>query len=269
MHTISCIGAGNMGSALVRGLLQSGTIHPNTVKVFDVDRAKTFSLHRDFGVKPLDQIQDSVSDPETVLILAVKPQVFGDVLDTLSNALHDGVLIISIAAGISTGFVLTRLGKGVRLVRAMPNAAATVGRSVTALCKGGTASDEDLELASSLFSAIGHVVSVDESLMNAVTALASSGLGYLFVIMEALTDAGVLLGMSRKTARDLTVHMVRGAAVMACSSDAPFSTLKDMITSPAGTTIAGLKVLESGGLRGILMEAVEAASAKAAQMDPK
>jgi len=267
--TISCIGAGNMGSALVRGLIQSGTIQPGAVKVFDIDPAKTFSLHQDFGVQALDRLQDSAADSETVLILAVKPQVLGGVLDTLADVLHEGMLVISIAAGISTGFILTRLGKSIRLVRAMPNAAATVGRSVTAICKGGAATDEDLALASSLFSAIGYVVKVDESLMNAVTALASSGLGYLFVIMEALSDAGVLLGMDRQTARHLTVHMVRGAAVMASSSDAPFSALKDMITSPAGTTIAGLKVLEKEGLRGILMEAVEAANARAALMNPK
>jgi len=258
-----------MGSALVRGLVQSGSISPASIKVFDVDRAKILSIHKDYGVQPIDRIEDSVSDAETVLILAVKPQVIGTVLDTLGHALHNGVLVISIAAGTSTGFILTRLGKSIRVVRAMPNAAATLGRSVTALCKAGIASDEDLDLASSLFSAIGHVVRVEESLMNAVTALASSGLGYLFVIMEALADAGVLVGMDRKTAREFTVHMVHGAAVMASSSDAPFSALKDMITSPAGTTIAGLRVLEREGLRGILMDAVAEANRRAAEMNPK
>ena len=269
MHTISCIGAGNMGSALIRGLVQSGSIHPHSVKVFDVDREKTLSIKQDFGVQPVKNIEDCVSDDNTVVILAVKPQVLGNVLDSLGNALHSGVLVVSIAAGISTGFILTRLGKKIRVVRAMPNAAATVGRSVTALCKAGAATDEDLDLASSLFSAIGHVVKVDESLMNAVTALGSSGLGYLFVIMEALTDAGVLAGMDRKTARQLTVQMVRGAAVMASSSDVPFSTLKDMITSPAGTTIAGLRVMERKGLRGILIDAVAAANERAAEISPK
>ncbi|MGB9616990.1 MAG: pyrroline-5-carboxylate reductase family protein, partial [Desulfomonilaceae bacterium] len=154
MHTISCIGAGNMGSALVRGLVQSGAFHPDSVKVFDIDRSKTLSLHQDFGVQPLERLEDSVADRATVLVLAVKPQVLGGVLDMLSSALHEGALVISIAAGISTGYILTRVGKSIRLVRAMPNAAATVGRSVTALCRGGTATEQDLELASSLFSAI-------------------------------------------------------------------------------------------------------------------
>ncbi len=269
MQTISCIGTGNMGSALIKGLLQSRSVSPNMVRVYDVDRAKALSIHQDFGVHAVETVDETLSDAETVLILAVKPQVVGSVLDSINNKLHEGVLLVSIAAGISTGFILTRLRKTIRLVRAMPNAAAVIGRSVTALCKGGAASDEDLDTASSIFAAIGHVVKVDESLMNPVTALASSGLGYLFLIMEALTDAGVLAGMDRKAAREFTVHMVLGAAGMASSSDTPFSVLKDMITSPAGTTIAGLRVLERKGLRGILMDAVAAANERAAQMDQK
>jgi pyrroline-5-carboxylate reductase len=124
-------------------------------------------------------------------------------------------------------------------------------------------------MAQQVFSAIGHVVTVQESVMNAVTALSSSGLGYLFLIMEALTDAGVRVGLDRKTARDLTIHTLGGAAAMAESSEMSFCALKDIITSPAGTTIAGLQVIERAGLRGILMDAVEAATMRASELSAK
>jgi pyrroline-5-carboxylate reductase len=141
----------------------------------------------------------------------------------------------------------------------MPNAAAMVGHSATALCKAGSADDNDLQVVQDLFQAFGSAVIVDEKLMNAVTALASSGLAYFFIIMEALTDAAVRVGMDRSTARQLTVQTTIGAAAMAYGG-APFSDLKDRITSPGGTTVAALQVMERAGIRGTIMDAVEAAT---------
>jgi pyrroline-5-carboxylate reductase len=258
-----------MGSALIKGLIQSGKTSPDMVRAFDVDSGKTDALVRDLGITAVSTLQGTVSKDDTILILAVKPQVIGSVLDALASELHDRVLIISIAAGISTSFLSNRIGQSIRLIRAMPNAAAVIGQSITALSKGGAASDHDLRMAQQIFSAIGHVVTVEESMMNAVTALSSSGLGYLFLIMEALTDAGVRVGLDRKTARDLTVHTLGGAAAMAESSDMSFCALKDIITSPAGTTIAGLQVIEKAGLRGTLMDAVEAATMRASELSAK
>ncbi len=258
-----------MGSALIKGLVQSGKTNRDNVLVFDVDPEKTEALVRDLGIKAVSTLKGTVSKDDTILILAVKPQVIGSVLDALAGELHDRVLVISIAAGISTSFLSNRIGRSIRLIRAMPNAAAAIGRSITALSKGGAASDQDVQMAQQVFSAIGHVVTVQESVMNAVTALSSSGLGYLFLIMEALTDAGVRVGLDRKTARDLTIHTLGGAAAMAESSEMSFCALKDIITSPAGTTIAGLQVIERAGLRGILMDAVEAATMRASELSAK
>jgi pyrroline-5-carboxylate reductase len=151
----------------------------------------------------------------------------------------------------------------------MPNAAALVGASATALCKGGSADDNDLEKALGIFSAIGLAVPVQESMMNVVTALSGSGPGYLFPVMEALADGAVLMGLDRPTARSLTAQTFMGSALMALSGDEAFSDLKDRITSPAGTTIAGLQVIERAGLRGIFMDAVQAAARRAEELEGK
>jgi pyrroline-5-carboxylate reductase len=148
----------------------------------------------------------------------------------------------------------------------MPNAAAMVGASATALCKAGAADDADMATALELFEAVGKAVKVDEKLMNVVTALSGSGPGYIFPMMEALTDAAVLMGMDRPTARALTIQTFVGSAILAGSGDVSFSELKDRITSPAGTTIAGLHILEKAGLRGILMDAVKAATQRGEEL---
>lgn len=268
MKGIGFIGAGNMGSALVRGLVGSGGIAGHTISVFDVDRAKVLGLEKELGIRGVERLQDVVGADTDVLVLAVKPQIMGTVIDALAGRIHDELVVLSIAAGISTSFILTRLDKPARVIRAMPNAAAMVGMSATALCKAGTADDSDMEKALRIFSSVGTAVVVDEKLINLVTALASSGLAYIFVIMEALTDAGVRMGMDRPTARDLTVQTLLGAATMAASGNPPFSELKDRITSPGGTTIVGLQVLERAGLRGVLMDVVEAATRQAEVLAP-
>lgn len=269
MKNLGIIGAGNMGSAIIRGLVQSGKTSPEMVRVFDVDLEKIIILAEKLGITPASSLREATSHEDTVLILAVKPQTMGKVLEGLAGLLTETALVISIAAGISTSFISSRLGERVRVIRAMPNAAAGVGRSITALTRGQCATDQDLETAAGIFSAIGNVVAVDESMMNAVTALSSSGLGYVFVIMEALTDAGVKVGLDRKTARDLSVSTLGGAATMAESSGMSFCELKDIITSPGGTTIAGLQVIERSGLRGTLIDAVEAATLRANDLSAK
>jgi pyrroline-5-carboxylate reductase len=269
MGTIGIIGAGNMGTALIRGLLQGVKSDSRSIKVFDIDPARVLALTKGFGISVVAGIGDVMTDDTAIVVLAVKPQAIGGVLDLISQNIHERLLIISIAAGISTSFILSRLKKPARIIRAMPNAAAIVGRGATALCKGGIADDSDLETALSLFSSIGHAVAIEEKMMNCVTALSASGLGYVFVMMEALSDAGVRMGLDRHTSRELTVQMFRGAAVMAESDDASLSDLKERITSPGGTTIAGLHVLERAGIRGILMDAVVAATLRADELAPK
>jgi len=269
VSTIGIIGAGNMGSALIRGLLQAGTIEAEMIRVFDIDPARVLALKKEFGIRMVQQIGETIGSERSILVLAVKPQIMTGVLDSIAERIHERLVVISIAAGISTSFILSRLKRPARIIRAMPNAAAMVCSSATALCKAGTADDGDIEMALGLFSAIGHAVAVEEKMMNVVTALSASGPGYLFVMMEALTDAGVRMGLDRQTSRELTVQMVMGAAVMAISDNTPFGELKDRITSPGGTTLAGLQVMERAGFRGIIMDTVEAATHRADELAPK
>ena len=258
-----------MGEALVRGLIASGVTTPDMIRIFDVDSAKCRVLADELGIAVAPDVRDTVEPDTEMLVLAVKPQVIADVLDSIADRVRESLVIISIAAGISTDFILSRLKGPARVIRAMPNAGAMVGASATALCKGGSADEADVEASMGLFRSVGSAVAVDEKMMNVVTALSGSGPGYVFTIMEALTDGAVLMGLDRSTARALTVQTLLGAAKIAASGNTSFSDLKDRITSPGGTTIAGLQVLESGGLRGLLMDAIEAATRRAEELQAR
>ncbi len=269
MKRIAVIGTGNMGSALIRGLVNGNIAKPDTIMVFDVDREKVDALVEELGIQAAADLDDAVNDSVDVVILAVKPQVMDTVLERLAGRISESHLVISLAAGVPTHSILSRLNKPARVVRTMPNAAAMVGRSATALCTAGMADEEDLQVAMDIFSAVGVAVRVDEKMMNPVTGLSGSGPAYVFAIMEGLTDAGVLLGLDRPTARKLTVQTVLGAAAMASAESVHLGELKDRITSPGGTTIAGLHVLERSGLGGILMDAVAAAARRGDELEPK
>jgi pyrroline-5-carboxylate reductase len=269
VERIAIVGAGNMGSAIIRGLVESGKAKPEAVSVFDVDPDRVRCHESEFGITAVEDLHEVIGTHTTIVVLAVKPQIMAEVLDAITPLVHDDLLVISVAAGVTTGFILSRLGPTTRVIRAMPNAAAMVGRSATALCKAGAADEKDVEKALNLFSAVGHVVMVEEKMMNVVTALSGSGPAYVFIIMEALTDAGVRMGLDRVTARELAVHTVAGAAALARQGTPAFSELKDRVTSPGGTTIAGLHVLEKAGLRGILMDAVRAATLRGDELAPK
>ena len=260
MSGIGVIGAGNMGSALIGGLIQSGRFNGEQISVFDVDSGKIQKLQEELGIEAARNAQGVVNTSTQAVILAVKPQLMGTVLTEISSTVGDRPVVISIAAGITTDYILSKLSSKARVIRAMPNAPALVGRSATAVCKAGMADQDDLDAALGIFGSFGRAVAVEEKLMNAVTGLSGSGPAYLFAIMEALTDGGVLMGLDRATARDLTIQTVLGAAEMALKEQASFSDLKDRVTSPGGTTITGLNVMERAGLRGILMDAVAAAT---------
>ncbi len=266
---IGIVGAGNMGSALVRGLIGSGKSIPEMISIFDLDPTKALILQQEVKIRAVRDIRGTIESDTEILVLAVKPQSVGDVIDSIVHKIHDKLTIVSVAAGISTDFILSCLNRPARVIRAMPNAAAMVGASATALCKAGIADDADLRKALDIFSAIGLAVTVEERMMNVVTALSGSGPGYLFPIMEALTDGAVLMGLDRPTARALAVQTFKGAAIMALSENEPFSSLKDRITSSGGTTIAGLKVLEQSGLRGVLMDTIRAATLRAEELEGK
>lgn len=254
------LGAGNMGEALVAGLIGSGLVRPAQIVCTDVRAERLEELKTRYGVSISPSNRDAVARCG-VIIYAVKPQILAEVLKETSPVLDASQVIISIAAGVPLSAIEAVLRKDLRLIRVMPNIAALVKESATALAAGRHARQEDIELAMAIFDAVGKTVFIGgDTLLDAVTGLSGSGPGYIFVIIEALADAGVKMGLSRPDAQQLAAQTLVGAARMLMETREHPGQLKDRVTSPGGTTIAGIHMLERGGLRSALIDAVEAAT---------
>ena len=264
-RTIGFIGAGNMAEAMIRGLLEATLITANRVSASDVVEARRRHIRERYGIHTLAD-NGEVAAKASVLILAVKPQDMDAVLKEIATTVDQTKTIISIAAGIPIAFIAGRLPAKARIVRVMPNAPALVLAGAAGIAKGEHATADDLQIAETIFSAIGKAVVVEEKHLDAVTGLSGSGPAYVFLFIEALADAGVKMGLARDVARLLAVQTVLGAAKMVLESGRHPAELKDMVASPGGTTIAGLHALERGGLRGTLMEAVEAATIRSREL---
>jgi len=257
-----CVGGGKMGEALIQGLLAAKVCKAGQIRVLepDADRRKRFETQ--YGIR----VQEEVPEAE-VYLLAVKPQDMGEALQVLKPCLPAKALIVSIAAGVTTAWILERLGGRRKVVRAMPNAAAVVQHSATGLFFSPGVASREREKVLHIFRAVGVTVVVDrEEQMDMITGLSGSGPGYVFLLLDAFTDAGVSVGLSRETAAHLSLHTFLGSAVMSRESGKPFSQLKEIIMSPGGTTVAGLKVLEEQAVRGAILEAVEAATRRAGEL---
>ncbi|MEW6334986.1 MAG: pyrroline-5-carboxylate reductase [Thermodesulfobacteriota bacterium] len=261
---VGVVGGGKMGGALIEGMIACGMVTASALTVSDTDEARLVELAKAYGVGVTADNRVAAGGADLV-ILSVKPQNMDQVLSGLAGA-ATSALFISIAAGITTAFIEERLGKSVRVVRVMPNLPALIGEGAAALAPGALATREDLELARAIFTSVGLAVEVEESLMDAVTGLSGSGPGYVFLIIEALTDAGVRMGLARDTALALSAQSLLGAAKLCLRGEKPPAELRAMVTSPGGTTLAGLKVLEDGNLRQMLISAVEAATRRAAEL---
>ncbi len=264
---LAVIGSGNMAEALVRGVLRAGLFPPDAIAASDVLEERLRVFREQFGVATGTDNAAAAGKADLVL-LAVKPQVMGQVLEGLAPAV-DRQLVISIAAGIPTYTIEARFPRPVRVVRVMPNTPALVLEGASALCAGAHATAGDLAVARALFEAVGRAVVLDETAMDAVTGLSGSGPAYIFVIIEALADAGVRVGLSRDVAQLLAAQTVLGSAAMVLETGKHPAALKDMVASPGGTTIAGLHALEAGGLRAALLDAVEAAAARSRELGRK
>ncbi len=262
---IGVIGVGNMGAALLRGWLESGLLTPDGLLIADADERRLQEVAGEFGV-PTGTDQE-VAARSGVLLLAVKPQIIPQVLAEIRPYVDASKLLISIAAGVSLAFLAQQV-PGARLIRVMPNTPTLVQAGMAALAAGPNCRPEDLELAQELLAAVGLAVTVPEHLMDAVTGLSGSGPAYVFVMMEALADGGVKMGLPRAIAYELAAQTLLGAAKLYLETRDHPGRLKDMVTSPAGTTIAGLHVLEQGGFRGLVMSAVEAAAKRSAALAP-
>lgn len=260
---IGILGCGTIGSALALGLRNDPTVNRIVVNTRTSHKALPWP---DIIVAKSNVELASVSD---VIILCVKPSQMEGVLREIASELRSDTLVISVAAGVSTAAINQWLGASACTVRAMPNMPCRIAAGVTALCKGDSAKDEHLDRASRLFSCFGHVALVEERLMDAVTALSGCGPAYVYLIIEALTEAGVSLGLSRTVALELAAHTLRGSASMVLESGAHPATLRDEVTTPAGCTIDGLLALEDGRLRSTLVRGVAAAAARSAQLCSK
>jgi pyrroline-5-carboxylate reductase len=263
--TIAFLGAGNMAEALIKGLLRAGVAAPGEIVCSDRRRERGDELGKAYGVRFTTSNLEAAQASE-IVVLSVKPQVMNHLLREIEPALDASKLVISIAAGVPIEAIERKVGHGVRIVRTMPNTPALVGAGATALSAGSHATEADLEQAKALFDAIGKTVVVDEVLLDAVTGLSGSGPAYVFLVIEALSDAGVKVGLPRYTAQELAAQTVLGSAKLLIETGEHPGRLKDQVTSPGGTAIAGLHTLEAGGLRTTLMNAVEAATDRSREL---
>ena len=262
---IGMLGSGNMAGALIRGLIASGTVQKDQVRASDVRRERLDELHAEFGIETTQDNKALVSWAD-LLVLSIKPQVMDRVLEQVGEAVNPDTLVVSIAAGVPIRAIESRLHSGVRVVRAMPNTAAIVLAGATGVAPGAHATEEDVEVTRTLFEAVGRTVVLDESLIDAVTGLSGSGPAYIMLMIEALADGGVKVGLHRDTALLLAAQTVFGSAKLLLETGEHPGRLKDMVTSPGGTAIAGLHTLESGGMRRTLIDAVESATKRAVEL---
>jgi pyrroline-5-carboxylate reductase len=257
------LGAGKMASALVRGILRAELCAARDVTVSDPSVGNLRNLSEANGVRTAASNAEAAAGAD-VVVLCVKPADALGALREAGDALRDR-LLVSIVAGLRTG-VAAGAAPGCRIVRAMPNTAAMVGRSATAIASDSPATQEDLALADTLFSSVGSVVHVAEDQMDAITGLSGSGPAYVYLMLEALCDGAVAAGLPRHLASSLAIQTLAGAAEMASSTSEHPAVLREMVTSPAGTTSAGLMALERAGVRHAFAEAVRASAARAAQL---
>ena len=264
--TVGFIGAGQMATALAKGFVAAGTLPPQAIVACDVVPSSAKRFEEQTGAR-LGASSREVAEQSSIVFLAVKPQQMNQAMADLRAVLRPDHLIVSIAAGVSLKTMTAGLGETARLIRVMPNTPCLVGCGASAFSRGSKATDEDAAVVHRLLSNVGIASEVPEKLLDAVTGLSGSGPAYVYQIIEALSDGGVRMGLPRDTATNLAAQTVLGAAQMVLSTRQHPGSLKDAVTSPGGTTIAGLHELERGGLRGILMNAVEAATLRARELD--
>jgi len=256
---VGILGTGNMGEALIHGLLHGHLCRPDQIFCSDVRPERLKVIREKYGVKTTSHNTEVVKQSE-IIILSVKPQIMKQVVGEIAKYLDFSKLIISIAAGVPLDAIEACARKDLKLIRVMSNICVSVREGVSAIAGGKHALKEDLMMAKTIFDSVGKSLFIEEDLLDAVTGLSGSGPAYIFLIIDALADAGVKVGLSRDDALILAPQTVLGAAKMLIETGEHPGKLKDMVTSPGGTAIAGLHTLEEGGLRTTLINAVEVAT---------
>lgn len=262
---VGFLGVGNMGEAIVKGLLRTGLVAADAIAATDVRRDRLEQMARQYGVRAMSSNVELVAWSD-VIILAVKPQTMAAVLKEIAPAVDASKLLISIAAGVPTKLIRDQLGKSARLIRVMPNTPALVLEGATAIARAEGLGPDDLDVAQELFGAVGRHVVLEEEALDAVTGLSGSGPAYVAIVIEALADGGVKMGLDRATALTLAAQTVLGSARLILETGTHPGQLKDMVASPGGTTIAGIAALEAGGIRHTLVSAVEQATLRSREL---
>lgn len=259
------LGAGKLGEAIMAGLLSNETVRRDQIVATAGHRERIHDIADRYQVRATLENRAAVEDAALVL-LCVKPQVIGTVLSEIKQVLREDQLVVSTAASVSTGYIQNLLGRPIPVVRTMPNTPCLLGKGMTALCAGRHAREHHLQLAREVFNCLGRTILLEERYMDAVTGLSASGPAYVYIIIEALTDGGVKMGLPRDVATELTSQMVLGAASMVLETGKHPAQLKDIVTTPAGCTIDGILELEEGRLRVTLIKAVVQASLRAREL---
>ncbi len=263
---IGFIGSGNMGEALISGLVLSKATRPENIICSDIREEPLEEIKEKYGIQTTTDNMKVVEQSD-IIIYATKPQILASVLKQTASGLDTSKLIISIAAGVPLAAIAAGLGKELRLIRVMPNICAFVKESATAIAAGKHVIPGDIDLAKAIFDSVGISVFIQENtLMDAFTGLSGSGPAYIFMIVDAMADAGVKMGLSRKDSLLLSTQTVLGAAKLLLESDEHPGQLKDRVTSPGGTAIAGIHTLEQGGLRTTMINAIEAATKRSVEL---
>ena len=262
---LAVLGAGKMGGILIEAFVKQGLVSPQNISATVGHAGNERKILSRVPISPGTDNRAAVRGAD-VIILGVKPQTVGQVVDEIASELNDKKLLISVAASVPTDYIERRIPANVPVVRAMPNTPSMVGAGITAISKGKHASQKDVDTARKLFDAVGKTVEVDEKYMDAVTGLSASGPAFIYIILESLAEGGVKVGLPRDLATLLASQMTLGAAKMVIETGDHPALLKDTVTTPAGCTIDGILELEEGGLRVTLIKAVVKASQRAKEL---
>ena len=263
--TIGFLGAGNMADAMIRGLVGRGLVSASSILASAPRPARAVELRERWSVEVTHDNREVASRAD-LLVLSVKPQILLPVLDGLGDSVREGTLVVSVAAGVPTSAIEARLGGRARVVRAMPNTAVLVEAGATAIAAGRHATEADLERVRAVFDAIGLTAVVDEGQLDAVTGLSGSGPAYVMLMLEALSDGGVRAGLPRRVSQLLAAQTLLGAARLVLETGTHPAQLREMVTSPGGTAITGLHLLEEAGVRGAIISAVAGAAERSREL---
>ena len=265
---IGFIGAGRMAEALLKGMLMSGVVARKDIMISDAISERMEHLEGEYGVQ-VGKNNVDVAMQAATLFLTVKPQNIEQVLAEISSAVKADTLVVSIAAGITTEYIESFLDKRVRVIRLMPNTPCLVGEGITGLSLGINGTETEVEEVKMLAGGMSKILWVDEKMMDAITGFSGSGPAYVYLLIEAFADGGVMAGFSREASILLAAQTFLGAAKMVLESDEHPGRLRDMVTSPGGTAIAGIYALEKAGVRAALMTAVQEATKRSRELGKK